>query len=336
MFKRRLPNESLERLDSPPRTGRKKMLAREGAGTPAFDAARRARRIVAAEQSRLPGIAWPTLALFAAAALAFTATVYYVVTGSLPLWAGTLINSGVVYVMYTPLHEAVHGLILRGSKRRRAINDWIGRIAGMTALVAFDAFRMLHLDHHRYVNEPTRDPDYWLPKSSVWFAPINVFAGFYHTYVETARLARITGDTRGLKASKIRWALVLAGFVAALATGWTLEFLLLWIVPGILGLSAITFVFGWLPHRALLLATPDSIRLDSTAQPWRSLWNVASIAQSHHLFHHAFPRLPFFRLVAVYRIVADDMATADLAIWNATPDVSTLNEPGVREQPMAA
>lgn len=315
-----LPVDGHDRPSPLPRPERPAARARELART-------RARRTVAAEQAQLADVAWPTVMLFAGATLCIALSVAMVVAGSLPLWAGMLINSAVAYVMYTPLHEAVHGLVCRGSKRRRAINDWIGRIAGMTALVAFDAFRILHLDHHRYVNDAARDPDYWLPKSSAWRAPINVFAGFYHVYVETARLARETGDTRGLKASKIRWLLVLGGFFGALATGWVLEFLLLWIVPGILGLSAILLVFGWLPHRPFLIGAPTAIRLDSAAQPWRSLWQVVSIAQSHHLFHHAFPRLPFFRLVPVYTAVAADMTTADLAIWNTTPRSLPIADP---------
>jgi hypothetical protein len=43
-----------------------------------------------------------------------------------------------------------------------------------------------------------------------------------------------------------------------------------------------------------------------------------------------------YRLVPVYGIVADDMAAADLAIWNATPDRPAVDEPTVREQPLAA
>lgn len=296
-------------------------------------AAVRARRAVATEQIRLADVAWPTILLFAGATLCFCLSVGLVAARALPLWAGMLLNSVIAYVMYTPLHEAVHGLICRGSKRRRAINDWIGRISGMTALVAFDAFRILHLHHHRHVNDPERDPDFWLPKSSPWLAPLNVFAGFYHTYVETARLARETGDTRGLRASKIRWLLVLGGLGIAATTGYVLEYFMLWIVPGIIGLSAILLVFGWLPHRPFLSSTPVAIRLDTGPQPWRSLWHVVSIAQSHHLFHHAFPRLPFFRLVQVHRAVAVDMAAADPVIWNVTGESPSLTHHGVPDRP---
>lgn len=113
----------------------------------------------------------------------------------------------------------------------------------------------------------------------------------------------------------------------ALATGWLLEYVLLWIVPGIIGLSAILLVFGWLPHRPFLTGTPTAIQLDTAAEPWRSLWHVVSIAQSHHLLHHAFPGLPFFRLVPVYAAVAEDMRAADLAIWNVTPNSLPIPDP---------
>jgi fatty acid desaturase len=66
------------------------------------------------------------------------------------------------YLIFTPLHEAVHETIAGKNSRRVWLERLIGHISGFVLLAPYPGFKALHLHHHQHTNDPVEDPDYWV------------------------------------------------------------------------------------------------------------------------------------------------------------------------------
>ncbi len=112
-----------------------------------------------------PKIAWPTVTLMILAHGANILSWVMVLNDLWPAWVGLIINSIGGYIMFTPAHEAIH----RAAAQKSEHNDLILSIATFVA-VPFGKgkmFRLLHMRHHRFANDPEKDPDHWMA-SSLW------------------------------------------------------------------------------------------------------------------------------------------------------------------------
>jgi fatty acid desaturase len=86
---------------------------------------------------------------------------------------------------------------------------------------------------------------------------------------------------------------VLAGVVA----GYGAEMLMLYVIPSIIGIGLLVTWFQWLPHQP---NTSTDRYLNTRVYTW--LFSTFTlIEQDHHLIHHMFPRIPFYRYRTVYR-----------------------------------
>jgi fatty acid desaturase len=87
-----------------------------------------------------------------------------------------LILDGLVIVsLFAVMHECVHG----SAFRTRRLNDVVGWLAGAAILYNATYYRQFHFAHHRYAQDPTRDPEllttppprsraqYWLRASAL-------------------------------------------------------------------------------------------------------------------------------------------------------------------------
>ena len=78
--------------------------------------------------------------------------------------------------------------------------------------------------------------------------------------------------------------------VTGITVGWKYP-ILLWVVPGILALALLAFMFDWVPHH------PHKLRmryLDTRVILFPGL-PVITINQNLHLVHHLYPRIPFYK-----------------------------------------
>jgi hypothetical protein len=65
-------------------------------------------------------------------------------TGLLPPSAVIVLHAAALYVIFTPLHESMHGV----AHRNVAVNEWIGRIAGALLTTTLPLFRAVHYERH--------------------------------------------------------------------------------------------------------------------------------------------------------------------------------------------
>jgi len=118
------------------------------------------KQAIAISKKYTGGLAWPTVLLVALVLIAFVANLWLFAAGQVPLWAATLIYAALTYMSYTPLHEAAHGNIHGSHKRLQWLNDLCGYLVAPLIMVPYSTHKVEHFTHHRYTNQPDKDPDF--------------------------------------------------------------------------------------------------------------------------------------------------------------------------------
>jgi fatty acid desaturase len=216
---------------------------------------------------------------------------------------------GAIFIFFfSPLHETIH----RTAFRNRRFNDWAAAVIGFLLILPADYFRFFHFCHHRYTQDPLRDPELATPKPSSlgqWLVVVtglpvwrtHVMGVLRHAagkidepYLTAVPARRVTREARihlGLYT-------LVAAVSLALRSTTILEF---WVVPALLGQP-------WL--RLYLLAEHTGCPLvpDMLANSRTTLTNgiVRFFAWNmpYHAEHHAFPAVPFHALPRLHQRLA--------------------------------
>lgn len=228
-----------------------------------------------------------------------------------PAW---LLHGIVVMALFAPMHECVHYTAFRS----RRVNDVVAFLCGAAIGTSAVYYRHFHLAHHRYTQDPVRDPeliatpeprtpgqylrralgyDYWrIRLGQLWRLPLGRFEGL--DFIHPAARSEIVRGSRRLVALYV----VIAG--ASLVSGsWAV--VIYWLAPAL---------FGNLPLRLYLMAEhtgcshdDDAFRNTRTtlAHPFVRLlmWNMP-----YHAEHHLFPNIPFHALPATHALLRDRLA----------------------------
>ncbi len=226
------------------------------------------------------------------------------------LWVlPALLAEGVALVfLFCALHEAVHHTPFATRRLNRAL-AWI---AGLAILVPPRWFRHFHLAHHRWTQDPARDPELATPK------PRSL--GGYLLHVSglplwRAALATLLRNAAGRKAdgfvpareraavvreARVMLAVYATVAVASVAAGsWAAVWL--WLLPLLAGQPFLRLYL--LAEHTGCPEVPDMLRnsrTTRTAAPLRFLaWNMP-----YHAEHHSWPAAPFHALPRAHRLLA--------------------------------
>jgi len=248
-------------------------------------------------------LAWPTAMLTAIVLAGFVANLALFAAGVVPLWAAILLYAALTYLSYTPLHEAAHGNIHGGNDRRQWLNDLCGYLVAPIITVPFSTHKVEHFTHHRYTNQPDKDPDFVVSGMRKGFIAFVVHAARF-LWMQNTFLFRDYWATASTREKTIYWAEV------AFAIGWRVVFLEL--VPGgaTLALLVLGYVggafftaywFAYRPHHpyedAARYRNTNSLLMPVWMKPLEWFW----LGQNLHSIHHLFPRVPFYRYHALHR-----------------------------------
>lgn len=274
---------------------------------------------------RAPAVAWPTVLLALLVPLAWLATLALGASGRLPLPAAVALASALAYLSFTPLHDATHRAVVR----RRWLNDLLGRIAGVPLLAPFPAFRVMHLDHHKHVNEEEADPDLWSGSGPSLLLPLRWATQDLHYYARFFRERERFSRAEQVEIVALVGAQVAAG-VAAFASGQGLLFLLLVLLPARLATAALAFAFDYLPHRPH--RTPAREDRFRATHILRGRWlTLPLMGQNYHLVHHLYPAVPFYGYGKVWHLYRDDLlaqGAREVPLWGRElPGVSAGSAP---------
>lgn len=278
------------------------------ATSPVVIARRRQERDVAGRYAG--GLAWGTIGLSVALSATWVAIFVAGAAGALPLWVGLLANTIVAYGFYTVHHEATHGNI-GGQPGVSRLDRVLGRLSAVPLTLSFDGYAPFHLAHHAHTNHPERDPDHAVAGSPLAL-PLKWLLGVLLVplvralpWLGPALAARLglPQPTPALQAPADRLRrfeqLCLLVLIVGAFAGVGRELLLLWWLPGRLSALILMVVFQWLPHHP----HQHTDRYRNTRVRRFPASSALLLLQDHHLIHHLYPRVPWFRYGALFRAV---------------------------------
>ncbi|MEX2111689.1 MAG: fatty acid desaturase [Pirellulales bacterium] len=216
-----------------------------------------------------------------------------------------LLHGATIVTMFAPMHECVH----KTAFKTPWLNNLVGWLAGALSFYNFNYYRRYHTWHHRYTQDPERDPELSDPKPHTltdyvvhlsgipfWLAKPRELMALalgrmsQHEYIPAHARREIAWSARA------QLALYVAVAAASVATRSPLA-LWYWFLPAVLAQPLL---------RALLIVehtgcSQDANGLTNTRTTLASwpirflMWNMP-----FHAEHHLYPSIPFFRLPAAH------------------------------------
>jgi fatty acid desaturase len=242
-------------------------------------------------------------------ALLLTGIGIWLARGTFWLWPAMFVHGVVLIFLFTPLHECIH----RTAFKTRALNEAVAFVIGVLIVLPREYFRAFHFAHHRFTQDPARDPELATPKAvhlrhwlwqvsgiPYWIAQTrgtvgHAFGRAPETFYKDERQRRAV-----IFEARIVLAIYALVLVTSIATGSTAA-LVYWVGPALLGQPALRLYL--MAEHGLCPLTPDMLantRTTYTNALVRALaWNMP-----YHAEHHAYPAVPFHRLAEVNRAIA--------------------------------
>lgn len=276
------------------------------------------RRIEALSQ-RSDGRGLAQLALHAGM-LAATGLLVFNATGTLWLLPAMVLHGVVLVFLFAALHECTHHTAFEGGW----LNELVAWVAGFLLVLPPLYFRCFHFTHHRFTQDPARDPELAVPKPRtlaryLWLASgLPYWGERLATTLRHAMTGRIEepfipkGARRRVTAeARILW----AGYVSVAALSWVVDPLapvLFWIVPALLGQPFLRLYLlaehTGCPMVDDMLANTRTTLTNRVVR--RLAWNMP-----YHVEHHLFPAIPFYALPAVNMEVQDRLPVVTPGYW---------------------
>ncbi len=263
-----------------------------------------------------PRVAWPTIMLLIAAFALFSVSTLAYIEGYLSLFWSVVFNTMAAYISFTPAHDATHNAV----SSNRQLNDWVGRIATtlQSPVPFFRTFRYIHMQHHRFTNDETKDPDAYVGSGPHWLLPLKWatldLSYFFYYFKSSVFTTRPESERR-----ELYWALLVGVIVIVTVTfmGWLDNYLLLFLIPTRINAIFLALTFDYLPHYPHQATAKDEpYRCTSNRAGMEWLLTPLLLFQNYHLVHHLYPTIPFYRY---------------LKVWNAKRNYHESQNPAIVE-----
>lgn len=261
------------------------------------------KQAIASAKHYMGKTAWPTIAFTGVVVSAFIGCMALFAGGLLSPWLAFLACSVLTYMSYTPLHEAAHGNIHGRNDNLKWLNDLCGYLVAPIIAIPYASHRIEHFTHHRYTNQPDKDPDFVV--SGMRRGPIGVITtGLRFLWVQNSFFAKHGWASASVKERAIY------GMELALSIGWRVAYLTLVDQPGAVYVVMLGYFTGGLftaywfayrPHHPYdnteRYRNTNSLIMPTWMKPVEWFW----LGQNLHSIHHLFPRVPFYKYHALHR-----------------------------------
>lgn len=239
-------------------------------------------------------------------AIAAGAALVWATLGTWWVWPAMFVHGLTLVTLFAPLHESVHYTAFRS----RRIADVVGWISG--AAIGWNApyYRHFHLAHHRYTQDPARDPELTVPVPTGWWSFFVRLSGWAHWRNRALEFWDISRGEFGPRAQwipaasraavvrsvRLQVAVYAAILVVSVAIGSTAA-LWYWVLPVLLAQPALR---AWLLCEHTLCPETDDplVNTRTTLVPAAMrllMWNMP-----FHAEHHLYPQIPFHALPAAH------------------------------------
>jgi len=226
------------------------------------------------------------------------------------LWlAPALVLHGVVLsFLFCALHESIH----RTAFASRWPNELIAWVCAALLMLPREYFRLFHFAHHRFTQDPARDPElaqprpatvvsylWWVSGLPYWYDRLTVTLRHALTgrvaepFVPSAKSSLIVREAR------ILWGCYLCVIVASLYFR-RADALIYWVLPAILGQP---FLRLFLLSEHLGCAFVDDMFANTRTTYTNAAVLLLAWRMPYHAEHHCFPSVPFHALVELNALV---------------------------------
>jgi beta-carotene hydroxylase len=245
-----------------------------------------------------PALALPTVFLFFACLAGLASISWNTIQGTLPLWLGSLINGVIVYYFFSVVHDSSHGAI----STNRWLNDFFGAIGMLFfgPIATLRLARWIHVQHHRFTNDPLKDPDHFGHKIDLWM-PLRWFNFdyFYTTYFLKHAGPAMLKKLAPRLIVQIAFVVVVVAYAFHIGHGW--QVVMLWLVPSRISSFLFVMVFVYLPHAPFkATAQQDEYMASNIRAGFEWLLTPLMTFHNYHLVHHLYPQAPFFRMLRIW------------------------------------
>ncbi|WP_168454915.1 fatty acid desaturase [Sphingopyxis microcysteis] len=255
-----------------------------------------------------PRVAWPTVALFVVCTSIIGGVWYAAIAHGFPLWLGAIVNGVTAYYLFSVVHDSSHNAV----SKIKWVNELLGRIGLVyfAPLAPMDVARYIHMAHHKYANDPERDPDGYAHKLDMWFPLRWLNFDYYYTkwfFQKGGDFAR-----RKYPALFAYVAFILSTCALIIWLGYGLELLMLWFIPTRISSFLFVLVFSFLTHQPFeTYAKEDEYK--ATALRMGGEWILSPLMANHnyHLIHHLYPTAPFYNYIKIMKLRGDEILARD-------------------------
>ncbi len=244
--------------------------------------------------------AFPTIGLFIVSISLWMYSLYLGMTEELHPFTALLFCSLCSYLNFTPMHDICHrSVFFKNSKLIKILENILGHLSAATLFIPYDAFKILHLQHHSFTNIKDKDPDYWVNGTNpllILLKALTIKISYYFFVIFKPSTA--------LKKKRINViiSLSLLIFILNILPN-TKTVCLIWLGSSILSLTMLAILFDWLPH------TPHTKteRYTNTRIIDKSWLTPIMVYQNYHLIHHLYPRIPFYLYKKKFEEVKEEL-----------------------------
>lgn len=213
--------------------------------------------------------------------------------------AGTLLTAVAINTFILLMHEGMHNILFAN----RVANRWVSDLLGLTFIMSFTSYRVMHLRHHQYLGE-AGDPDdysnYTQNRLVLWCLHyLRLLVGVYVYIIVIPFLAFRHGTTGDRWRILEEYAVLIAVYavVAWLVPGRLL--LTLWFIPLVIA-AHMTAVRGLTQHGITNAKDPYLASRTIQASP---IVAFCLLNENFHLEHHLFPEVPSYHLAALHKLI---------------------------------
>ena len=239
-----------------------------------------------------------------------TAFLFYIAVRFGPVaWLPVIVLMGRAHAQFASLmHESAHRLLFRN----RRLNDFCGRwLIGYPALTNTDAYRRVHMAHHREEFGPN-EPDLALyanyPISPAsWRRKLNRDAtGRTGLRLLREQLSGARSEVAVVRHTLFKILAVQAVLLlAAIAAGYWWMYPVLWLLPYLTTWRVINRLRSVAEHGGLEASTDRRVTTHSVAQHWSARFFLVPFNIGFHVAHHVDAGVPFRNLPKYHHMLVD-------------------------------
>jgi len=214
--------------------------------------------------------------------------------------------------LFCALHETIHRTAFAG----RLLNDGVSWMCGALLLLPPQFFRLFHFAHHRFTQDPARDPELAQPSPASFSAYLWRVSGMpnWHKRITVTVRHALTGVVPEpfvpatmhrtiVREARILWSCYL--IVAAVSIYFHSDAALLyWIVPALCGQPFLR-LFLLAEHTGC--AFSEDMQQNTRTTHTNAAVRLISWQMPYHAEHHCFPAVPFHALAELNALIGSRM-----------------------------